>query len=120
VAERAVAGDVWARQLARCYSPSGQSFLHAAELALEKPPAHEAVYLLFDIIGGYFATIREMDGLDGFERESEAMRALSCLNSQDAAPILTRTTAVGPLMRRHLEPLFQPILGHIQVLRGLA
>lgn len=118
VAARASGGDPWARQLARCYSASGQSFLQAAGLALEKPPAHEAVYLLLDILGGYFAPAREAAAMAGFDREAEALDVLSRLSNEDAVPILTKTTAVGPLMRRHLEPLFQPLLGHIRVLRG--
>jgi len=115
----AAGADAWAALLARCCSASGQSFLYAAELALEKPPAHEAVYLLLDILGHYFAAAREAPALPGCEREAAAMAALSRLSNEDAAPILTRTTAVGPLMRRHLEPLFQPLLGHIRVLRGI-
>jgi len=119
VAAQAAAGDAWARQLARCYAPSGQSFLRAAEMALEKPPAHEAVYLLLDILGGYFATVREAEAMAGYEAEAAAMRALSRLSNADAEPILTRTTAVGPLMRRHLQPLFEPLLAHIRILRGV-
>ncbi|MDP2794486.1 MAG: hypothetical protein Q8O25_10475 [Sulfurisoma sp.] len=122
VAAQAAAGDGWARQLARCYAPSGQSFLRAAEMALEKPPAHEAVYLLLDILGAYFAPVRAaaaMAGIpDELRREAAAMSALSRLSNADAEPILTRTTAVGPLMRRHLEPLFEPLLVHIRTLRG--
>jgi hypothetical protein len=123
VAMRAAAGQPWARQLARCYAPSGQSFLHAAEMALEKPPAHEAVYLLLDILGAYFAPAREAAAMadipDELRREAAAMNALSRLGNADAEPILTRTTAVGPLMRRHLEPLFEPMLQHIRVLKGI-
>jgi len=119
VAAQAAAGNAWATQLARCYAPSGQSFLRAAEMALEKPPAHEAVYLLLDILGGYFAAVREAEAMAGYEREAAAMRALSRLSNVDAEPILTRTTAVGPLMRRHLQPLFEPLLAHIRILRGV-
>jgi len=120
---RALAGDPWAALLERCLAPSGQSFLAAAELVLEKPPAHEAVYLLLDILGHYFSPLRELeppaDPGDGWRDEIEAMLALSRLSNASAVPILTRTTAVGPLMRRHLEPLFVPIIGHIRVLRGI-
>jgi hypothetical protein len=124
VQARAAAGDPWARQLARCHAASGQSFLAAAELALEKPPAHEAVYLLLDILGNYFAPLRTLDAPAGLpaelDREIEAMAALAQVSNETAAPILTRTTAVGPLMRRHLEPVFAPIIGHLRMLRGLA
>lgn len=118
-AAQAASGDAWAAQLARCYSPSGQSFLYACEMAMEKPPGHETVYLLLDIIGNYFAAARAAEGLVGLEDEAAAMRALAHLSNVDAEPILTRTTAVGALMRRHLEPLFAPLLDHIRVLRGI-
>ncbi len=122
IATRAATGEPWAMQFARCYSNSGQSFLFAAELALQKPPAHEAVYLLLDILGGYFSAVRDAEPVAdlpvGLEREVAAMTALARLGGKDAESILTRTTAVGPLMRRHLSPLFEPILGHIRVLRG--
>lgn len=107
-----------ARLLARCCSGSGQSYLKAAELALEKPPAHEAVYLLLDLMGAYFAAGRDPAGLESCPAEAAALQALSQLSEAVAMPVLTKTTAIGPLMRRHLEPVFAPILGHIRVLRG--
>lgn len=107
-----------ARLLARCYSGAGQSYLKVAELALEKPPAHEMVYLLLDLLGQYFAAGREAD-LPIPPAERAALDALARLSQVDAEPILTRTTAIGPLMRRHLEPLFAPIIAHLRVLRGV-
>lgn len=121
---RAATGDPWALQLARCRTASGQSFLAAAELVLDKPPAHETVYLLLDILGNYFAPLRELaipvDLSAQLGREIEAMAALARISNEAAIPILTRTSAIGPLMRRHLEPLFAPLIGHIRVLRGVA
>jgi hypothetical protein len=112
------------RLLARCFSGAGQSYLKAVELALEKPLAHETVYLLLDLLGAYFADGRDapaqLDGVSDVQAEAQALAALSRLSNTDADPILRRTTAVGPLMRRHLEPLFAPIIGHLNVLRGAA
>jgi hypothetical protein len=105
--------------LARCYSGTGQSYLKTVELTLEKPPAHEAVYLLLDLLGGYFAAGRESGGLSVPPAEIAALEALGRLSNADGEPILTKTTAVGPLLRRHLEPLFAPIIGHLRTLRGL-
>jgi len=48
------------------------------------------------------------------------MAALAALSHADALPILSKTTAVGPLMRRHLEPLLAPVQAQIQILRGRA
>jgi hypothetical protein len=113
-----------AQLLARCCGPAGQSYLKAVELVLEKPAAHEAVYLLLDLLGQYFAAGRDapqaLAALPDWQAEAAALDALSRLSNADAEPILTRTTAVGPLMRRHLEPLFAPIIGHLHTLRGQA
>jgi len=108
-----------ARLLARCCSASGQSYLKAAELALEKPPAHEAVYLLLDLMGAYFAAGRDPAGLESCPAEAAALQALSQLSEAVAMPVLTKTTAIGPLMRRHLEPVFAPIIAQLKILRGV-
>jgi len=113
--------DAWGQLLLRCYDPCGQSFLRAAALALEKPPAAEAVTLTLDLLGRYFAAVHTLtlptDWPDEVMPQARAMAALACLSRADAAPILTKTTAVGPLLGRHLEPLFRPVLVHIQQLR---
>ena len=118
------AGDPWARLLARCHAASGQSFLAATEMVMEKPPAQDAVYLLLDIVGNYFGALRGLEIPPHMQGErlpqAQAMAALAGLSNASAAPILTRTSAVGPLMRRHLEPLFAPLLQHLRVLRGIA
>lgn len=114
-------GNPWALMLARCYAPGGQAWLKAAELALDKAPAHEAVYLLLDLIGGYFASLRGAPGreaLTGLEREAEAMAVLSAVSNRDAEDILVRTTAVGALLRRKIDPLVAPLLGHLRILQG--
>lgn len=116
--------DLWAVTLARCHSANGQSYLRAMMLALDKPPAPEAVFLALDLLGRYFAALRHLalpaDWPPFLLREVQAMHALSLVNQQLAAPILSKTTAVGPLMRRHLEPVLAPLLAHIQILRGKA
>lgn len=110
-----------ARLLARCFSGAGQGYLMAAELALDKPPAHETVYLLLDLLGAYFAAGRDAPAqLAGVPAEAAALAALAGLSNRAAEPILTRTTAVGPQMRRHLEPLLAPIIANLRILRGLS
>ena len=53
-----------------------------------------------------------------YATEVRAMLVLSCMNSDVAAPILSRSTAGGTLMRQKLEPVTTPILQQIAVLRG--
>jgi hypothetical protein len=119
----AVPDNSWVRLLARCRSGTGQVWLQAAEAALDKPPAHEAVYLLLDLIGGYFGSVRGAPGreaLAGLDAEAEALAALARVGSRDGEELLVRTTAVGPLLRRKIEPLVAPLLGHLRLLQGRA
>jgi hypothetical protein len=110
--------------LLRCCSAVGQSYLKAAVLVLAKPPVHETVYLTLDLLGQYFAAGRnaemELAACPALAREAVALAALADLSNRSAEPILTRTTAVGPLMRRHLEPLLGPITAHLRALRGVS
>jgi hypothetical protein len=53
-----------------------------------------------------------------YASEVRAMQILSRMNSDVAAPVLSRTTAGGTLMRQKLEPITTPILQQIAVLRG--
>ncbi|MCX8004712.1 MAG: hypothetical protein N2688_07110 [Burkholderiaceae bacterium] len=108
-----------ARLLARCYAGSGQAYLRAAELALEKPPTHECVYRALDLLGGYFADGPQAGTLPVPEQERRALAALARVSQADAEPVLMRTTAVGALMRRHLQPVLDPLIGHLRALRGL-
>jgi hypothetical protein len=113
------AANAWGTQLLRCCSSSGQAWLRAMELALDKAPAHEAVYLLLDLIGRYFAPARGAPGRDSLPaRDAEAIAALAEVGSGAAEDILVRTTAVGPLLRRKLDPLLAPLLAHLRTLQG--
>ena len=124
LAEAFAVDDPWAKTLLRSHGPSGQSFLRAMLLALEKPPAPEAVFLALDLLGHYFAALRHLALPAGWpetlQREALAMADLRQVSQQLALPILAKTTAVGPLMRRHLEPVLAPLLMQMQVLRGKA
>ncbi|MRR51335.1 MAG: hypothetical protein EG825_10540 [Rhodocyclaceae bacterium] len=115
-----VAADAWSRQWARCCSGPGQAWLRAVELALEKPPAHEAVYLLLQLIGSYFAPVAVQIAPTTTSIPADAAAAmadLARLRAEDAEPVLTRTTAVGPLMRKKLDPLLAPVLQNLRKLR---
>jgi len=117
-------GEPWAARLQHCYSPLGQSYLRALALALDKPPAPDAVFLALDLTGRYFADLHQQPlpaaWPAALQPEAQAMAALSAVSAQQAVPILSKTTAVGPLMRRHLQPLLAPLLAHLARLRGLA
>jgi hypothetical protein len=119
----AAAGDPGAGLLVRWATPQGQGVLRALALALEKPPTHDAVFRVLDIAAASFAPARRAvpGALAAAAPEMHAaMSALAGAGRAAAEPILSRTTAVGPLMRRHLAPVLQPLLQHLHVLLGAA
>ena len=44
------------------------------------------------------------------------LRALAATDDAEATAILVTTTAVGPLLRRKLAPVLDPLLGHLRSL----
>ena len=120
----AEAGNPWARRLMRAFSASGQSFLKAAELTLEKPAVPEAVTALLDAIGAWCGPMADPEALAELSaacrehtRAIEALTFLSGIDACAAEPILSRSSAVGALMRRKLEPLAAPLLEHLRALQ---
>jgi hypothetical protein len=97
----------------------------ALEEVLRRPLTHHIVYTALDLAG---ARLRELASGEAaaeaiaaapqLAAELRALAALAGLSEATAVPVLTRTTAVGPLMRRKLEPVLGPILREIAVLRG--
>lgn len=142
-----VAGNPYARQLARVLSPSGRRFLVACEDVLRRPADQDVARALFRAIGAYFGVLRqdlaqehqmpgaltvaeqrlatpdaELDAvLAAVPQYRAALRALLVLaevGEFTVAPILVRTTAIGSLMRRKLEPVSEPLLEQMAVLRA--
>lgn len=140
------AGNPYAAQLCRCFSAQGQTFLKAATEVLRRPSTPLIVYALLDVVGVYFrragalladaATLEQILHLTDtliannaelkavlaatpqFSREIRAMLVLAGLRQSVAEPILTRTTAVGALMRTKIDPIAAPILAEMAILQG--
>lgn len=138
----------YALQLERSLSARGQAFLQTSEAMLRYPADRDVVHKLLNALAAYFSTLWNatacgdasvnviLAGADAFCRDTassagqflkrfpeyapevRAMQALSCMNSDVAAPVLSRSTASGTLMRQKLEPITTPILQQIAILRG--
>lgn len=140
-------GNAVAALLARVYSAAGQVFLEAAREVISRPANQDVAIAGLNAVAAYFAALRpehpcltlaaaEDDAslalaespaaqavLGALPESAAALQALFVLARLDAAiarPILARTTAEGTVMRRKLEPLTQPLLRHIALLRGVA
>jgi hypothetical protein len=141
------AQDPLAALLRRVLSPAGQAYLDTVRLVLEKPTNQDVVNSLLGLVAGYFGPLRPEGPpdatLDALEGEAaafvasprglverllalepavrelvESMRVLSGLSYGVVRPVFGDSTAIGSLMRRKLEPLFGPLRGHIDRLRG--
>jgi len=137
-------------QLERVLSSRGQAFLQASEAMLRYPADKDVVNALLNALAAYFSSVLQpeccgadtieamlanvdafcrdaastagkfLESLPEYASEVRAMLVLSCMNSDVAAPVLSRSTAGGTLMRQRLEPVTTPILQQIAVLRGQA
>ena len=141
------AGNPCARQLARVLSVSGQAFLAACDEVLRRPADQDVVRALFRAMGAYFGNLRhdtqhEIGLKDAMVMAEQrlatpdhdlaavldvvpeclpllrALLILAEVGEFSVAPILVRTTAIGTLMRRKLEPVSEPVMEQIAVLRA--
>lgn len=143
-----LADHPYAVQLERVLSARGQAFLQTSEAMLRYPADRDVVNALLSALAAYFSSILHpaccggdmleamlenvdvfcrdaaseagqfLESLPEYASEVRAMLALSCMNSDVVAPILSRSTAGGTVMRQKLEPVMTPILQQIAVLRG--
>ncbi|MEW8506207.1 MAG: sulfur reduction protein DsrS [Candidatus Thiodiazotropha sp.] len=137
-------GNPFAGQLLRIHSSAGQGFISTLLKAMEKPANQDVVTTLLDVVRDYLHTLRpsgdpdltlqalrtEADGLDSEpflaccdvagQREGELrlLYLLSGLGYGVVRPVLHNTDAIGSLMRKKLEPVFDPLKSYFGLLLG--
>jgi hypothetical protein len=126
----AASGNVPARILRRACSAQGQAFLAAAAEILARPETQEVVNRTLNALGAYFrpselAVGMSIPGMEearatqpGLTAEWQAIAHLGQVSEALVTPIFARSTAIGSLMRRKIEPVVRPILEHIRNLTG--
>jgi hypothetical protein len=141
------AGNRYAQQLARVLAAPGQAFLKACDNVLRHPADQDVARSAFIAVDAYFGVLRQDAGQElglvdalaqadqrlsnpdaglaallaavpALRPEIRGLLVLSEVGEFSVAPILVRTTAIGSLMRRKLEPVSEPVLEQIAVLRG--
>jgi hypothetical protein len=130
LAEAAVASPLLAKLL-WAWSPQGQGFLAACQEILERPETQEVVSRSLNALGRQFAlpdvevqrtamaaAWRPEWGEHG--ADLAALLALGQVSDATTTPIFARSTAIGSLMRRKIEPVIAPIQAHLRQLRGQA
>lgn len=117
------AGDLAAYALLRAAGAQGQTFLAAAGEVLEKPETQDVVNRTLNALGRYFSRAGgarvepPVNVCQVWQPQLEAALRLACLSDADVTPIFARSTAIGSLMRRKIEPVVRAILADIRLLR---
>jgi len=140
-------GSKQAQLICKMLSPVGQAFIKGVEGILKKPSNQDVVNVAFDAIRLYFADFRPSgdpdltfeqlveeatDFLESQQKQLQpflstadfladyilSVRVLSGLGYGVLRPVFQDTTAIGSLMRRKLEPVFEPLHKHLAVLSG--
>jgi hypothetical protein len=127
LADRIRAGHPAAIALERALSAQGQTFLAAATEILERPETQEVVSRTLNAIGRYFSGGENWlhdvdpaarDACQAFSPRLEAAARLARVSEAPVTAIFARSTAIGSLMRRKIEPVVAPIMADIQLLRA--
>lgn len=125
--------NVYSQQLLRLSSQEGQHFINILERIISGIADQDAAISFIAAITAYFSEIRKesmTDSLafDEFKNsrkndqdllaKQSAIYHLSLLEENNLNDILSRTNAVGTVLRRKLEPITSPILEHLKILKS--
>ncbi len=125
-----LAANPYGAMLEKALSGQGQTFLATTATILERPEIQEVVNHTLNALANWCAPLRQVNGaardaaraalLEGapqFETDCAAVDTLAAVNAESVRPIFLKTTAIGSLMRRKIQPVVTPLLDAIAVLR---
>ncbi len=127
LADQIAAGRPAAVALEKALTAQGQTFLAACQDVLERPETQEVVSRTLNAIGRYFSAELDLAGDDDFHGcdacqalapRLEAALRLARSNDEPVGAIFARSTAIGSLMRRKIDPVTRPLLEAIRLLRS--
>lgn len=95
-----------------------QSFVEACIDILSRPDIQEVVSRTLDAIGQHFAADDAQSQEAADDAKHQAGHRLGRVSAALANPVFARSSAIGSLMRRKLEPVTTPILADLTILRG--
>ncbi|HMA10370.1 MAG TPA: hypothetical protein VKO83_00690, partial [Steroidobacteraceae bacterium] len=124
------AGNPYGAMLDKALSGQGQTFLATTALILERPEIQEVVNHTLNALADWCAPLRQLDeaakrakreallqAAPQFTSDCAALDALAAADADSVRPIFLKTTAIGSLMRRKIQPVVTPLLDAITVLR---
>jgi hypothetical protein len=126
----ALDGNGYGLMLAKALSDQGQTFLATAATILERPEIQEVVNHTLNALANWCAPLRLLEeapraaareallaAAPHFASDCAALDALAAVDAGTVRPIFLKTTAIGSLMRRKIQPVVTPLLDAIAVLR---
>jgi hypothetical protein len=125
-----LADNPYSVMLGKALSGQGQTFLQTTAYILDRPEVQEVVNHTLDALANWCAPLRQADEptrnaaraslletAPQFETDCAALDALASIDADSVRPIFLKTTAIGSLMRRKIEPIVTPLLDNIATLR---
>jgi len=121
--------------LNKALSAQGQTFVTTIATILDRPEVQEVVNHTLTALANWCAPLRQIDTairdaartallattpqFDVSKREADcaALDALAAVDAETVRPIFLKTTAIGSLMRRKIQPIVTPLIDAIAVLR---
>jgi len=129
----ALAGNPYSALLAKALSDGGQTFLFTAAAILDRPEVQEVVNHTLNALANWCAPLRAADAATRdaartalltaapqFEADCAALDQLAAVDADTVRPIFLKTTAIGSLMRRKIQPVVAPLTSALAVLRRQA
>jgi hypothetical protein len=125
-----LAGNPYSTMLDKALSDQGQTFLATTAIILERPEIQEVVNHTLNALAHWCAPLRDLDEAarssareallqtaPQFAYDCAALDALAAVDADSVRPIFLKTTAIGSLMRRKIQPVVTPLLDAAAVLR---
>lgn len=126
----ALDGNGYSAMLTKALSDQGQTYLATTATILDRPEIQEVVNHTLNALAHWCAPLRLLDeaprtaareallaAAPQFEADCAALDALAAVDADTVRPIFLKTTAIGSLMRRKIQPVVTPLLDAIAVLR---
>lgn len=126
----AMVGNAYSVMLQKALSDQGQTFLATTATILDRPEIQEVVNHTLNALANWCAPLRLLDeaprsatrqallaAAPQFEADCAALDALAAVDADTVRPIFLKTTAIGSLMRRKIQPVVTPLIDAVAVLR---
>jgi len=123
-------GNPYSVMLDKALAGQGQTFIATTATILERPENQEVVNHTLNALANWCAPLRQadeaarsaarqalLDAAPQFASDCAALDALAAVDADTVRPIFLKTTAIGSLMRRKIQPIVTPLLDAIAVLR---